>query len=142
MCIIDGFLCIAIDPLGSSGELPAEAFNLLLFAANQLADPFLHFTGDVFYNTFDLIFGSLSFFFIQDDRHSPPKDRILNVILAKVCAVTNPNIIRSTLPAGIACILRIAGFVTKMTFSSLLRQHFLMYASIQNVFWPFTIIEP
>jgi len=48
LCILDDFLCITIVFLGFPGYLFAETFDLLLFAADQLSNLFLHFTGDVF----------------------------------------------------------------------------------------------
>src|SRR5665647_1592 len=56
VCVLDDFLCITIDFLGFSGYLFAETFDLLLFVADQFSSLFLHFTSDVFYNPFDLIF--------------------------------------------------------------------------------------
>src|SRR5450759_5204147 len=56
VCILDDFLCITIAFLGFSGYLFAETFDLLLLAADQFSSLFLHFTCDVFYNAFDLIF--------------------------------------------------------------------------------------
>jgi hypothetical protein len=46
--LLDGFLCIPKFFLGLPGYLFAEAFDLLLFAADQLSSFFLHLTGDVF----------------------------------------------------------------------------------------------
>src|ERR1035437_10823909 len=56
VCILDDFLCITIGFLGFSGYLFAETFDLLLFVADQFSSLLLHFTSDVFYNPFDLIF--------------------------------------------------------------------------------------
>ena len=54
--ILDGILCITIGLFGCSGYLLAEAFNLLLFATDQFPSFLLHFTGDIFCSSFDLIF--------------------------------------------------------------------------------------
>jgi len=56
VCILDGFLCIAIDFFGFTGYLFTKTFDLLLFAADQFSSLFLHFTSDIFCNPFDLIF--------------------------------------------------------------------------------------
>jgi hypothetical protein len=46
--ILDDFLCIAVGFLGFPGYLFAKTFDLLFFAADQLSNLFLYFTGDIF----------------------------------------------------------------------------------------------
>src|SRR5450830_726539 len=91
VCILDYFLCITIGFFGISGYLFAQTFDLLIFAAGQLSNFFLHFTGDVFYSSFDLIL-------VHDQTPSskltglPIEEFRLNLMLPPVCAVTNNNI--------------------------------------------------
>jgi len=98
--VLDDCLCIAIGFLGLPGYLLAQTFDLLLFAADQFPDTFLHFSRDVLYNTFDL-------FLVHDLVPSfelagcPCRNCRLNVMLPVVCAVTNPQTIKSALLAGI-----------------------------------------